>query len=188
MKSRSPNTGSCGIIFWVMVQARTEEDLEGRRIRRGPPAPIRPVFASPHRCRFAAALCAAPRRTTAASQHRRRISAASLPYCIAAPHHGVAAAAAPLVPRRTGAPHCRSAPHRSMGATPPIASASIPLRRRTIAHRSTTAASQSHHFRTASPRRKMVWPHRWCRAAPPYRTVVPLPSRTVAAPPHRSKI
>ncbi len=157
MESKTLNTGSCGIIFWLWVQAWTEEDLH------------RSGWCSHHdRCIAAASTPHFVQRRTTLPQHCS-IAAASLL------HHSVLhrrATAAPLVPCRTAALHRRSAPHRRSTAAWcntadrfRIHAASL-QHHRTAApqHRSIAAASLPHHFRsricTASPRRTTVWPHR----------------------------
>jgi hypothetical protein len=102
------------------------------------------------------------------------------------------ATAAQLVLCRTAVPHRRSEPHRRRTAAWAQHRLSLPDRCRIAAapphSRSAVcgiaAASQQHHFRTASPRRSTVWPHLWCCAAPQQRTVVPRPGSTTAVPPN----
>ncbi len=126
---------------------------------------------SPHCCRIDAALCTTllqHRSIAAALQYRHSVAAASLPYCIAAPWPHRWCRAGLL--RRTVVLSCTAAAQQH-GATPPIASGSMPLRRSTI--------SQPLRRIAASPTRR-------CRiTSVPYRRAAPRCGRTSGAVPHR---
>ncbi len=137
MESKSLDTGSCGIIFWMWVRAWTEEDLHRSC-----------------RCSHRRIAAASPHRTTLL-QHRS-IAAASqqIHFRTASPRHGRTAGA---VPHRHAAPSFRAAPppHRSMVQH----RRSLPDRCRFAAappHSRSSALQHRRHFRTSQPRRTTV--------------------------------